>query len=207
MGRVPIDPEFFNDGHCVLLVSSTLGGSGMEPDALSDAIGWATTQTMTDLLTRNVCLPIFFGADCCLDGSTLFVIDEALTEDEERGWVASLTAKVAVPDGRLVLVSGGGDGDELARAISGQPPDPDYVIYQSFDVAPGDHRIDVLAYRDSTSVALLHEELDEEEISARYADRPDIGYDYVIRVTPEDGDVPIPELVDEIEWPGLFRFR
>jgi hypothetical protein len=207
VNAIPIDEFFFCDGASVVLVSQSLGGSGMEPAALADALRFGDAETMNGLLARGVCLPLFFGSDCALDGVTSFVIGE-LDEPHERAWVARLTGKLAIPDGKLVLVCGGGDGEELARAISGVPADPDYWIYQSLDVPPGDHRVDVLAYAKSVTVALMHDDIDDPEtIRALYAGLPEVQEHFVVQLTPLSKELPAPGLIDDIGWPGVFVRR
>lgn len=97
------------------------------------------------LLDQGICLPLFFDADCVLDRATLFVVGE-LTAAESTQWIGQLTSKLAVPCGRLVLLAGGGDPEEFALAVSGNPPEEDYVIYQVIDVPPGQYRVDLHAY-------------------------------------------------------------
>lgn len=203
---VPIDPEFFCDGHYVVLLSRSIGGSGISPHELSEILGGGSAEAMSDLLRRGVCLPICFGTDCAMDSGTLFVVGD-LDDVHERGWVARLTGMLAIPCGRLVLVCGGGIGDELARAVSGEPADPDYCIYQTIDVPPGDYRVDVLAYPESVTVGMMHERLRDDEIREKYSDRPVVAESYVVQLTPLAGDLPLPALVEDIGWPGVFEPR
>lgn len=202
----PIDARYFCDGSTVVLVSQCLGGSGISPEELSGILLDGPAEAVSGLLQRGVCLPIDFGADCALDGGTLFVTGN-LSEAHERGWVARLTGWLAVPCGKLVLVCGGGAGDELARAVSGEPADPDYCIHQTIDVPPGDYRVDVLAYPASVTIGLLHEDLDDDEIRDRYSDRPAVDEAYVVRLTPLDQKPPVPEFVEQSHWPGVFVLR
>jgi hypothetical protein len=203
---VPIDPDFFCDGHFAVLLSQSLGGSGMDPHKLSDTLGYSTAETMNDLLSRGICLPIFFDGDCALDGATLFVLGN-LDEAHARAWVGRITGKLRIPCGKLVLLAGGGDGDELARAVSGQAPEPHYCIYQTIDVPPDDYRVDIYAYAESLSIGLLHGDLEPEEISEKYAHLPAVTESYVIQLTPLREVVPLPTLVEEIDWPGVFELR
>jgi hypothetical protein len=162
---------------------------------------------MQDLLRRGVCLPLFFDADCVLDGNTSFVVGP-LDDAHERGWVLRLTGRLSIPCGKLVLLAGGGDGDELARAVSGKPPEPNYCIYQTIDVPPGDWRVDVLAYPGSTSLGLYHMDIeDDDELEAMYAHLPPVDEGYVVHLTPLTGELPLPELVEDIGWPGVFLPR
>ena len=203
---IPIDEDFFCDGHYAVLLSRSLGGSGMDPNELAGILGEGNPDAMHDLLKRGICLPIFFGTDCALDGGTRFVIG-ALDAAHEKAWVARLTAKLAIPCGKFVLLAGGGSGDEMAQAVSGAPPDPDYCIYQTIDVPPGDYRVDVLAYRDSPTVGFLHEDLDDDELEEKYRHLPEVDEAYVVRLTPLEGTIAPPALVDEVGWPGVFEFR
>ncbi len=203
---IPIDDRYFCDGSTVVLVSESLGGSGMTAHELAETLLDGTAEAMNDLLRRGVCLPIDFGTDGALDGSTLFVVG-GLDDAHERGWVARLTGRLSIPCGRLVLVCGGGSGDELALAVSGEAPDPDYCIYQAIDVPPGDYRVDVLAYPESVTVGLLHEDLDDDAIREKYADRPSVPDGYVVQLTPLVGDLPLPALVEDGNWPGVFEMR
>ena len=203
---IPIDQEFFNDGHYVVLLSQSLGGSGLDPHQIADTLGNGDARGITECLTRGVCLPICFGTDCALDGATQFVIGD-LGASHEKAWIARLTGKLSIPCGKLVLLSGGGDGEELARAVSGKPADRNYVIYQHIDVPPGNYRVDVLAYASSVTVGLLHEDLDDDELNDKYAHLPRVEEAYVVHLTPLDGDVATPGLVDEIGWPGIFELR
>jgi hypothetical protein len=202
----PIDPDFFNDGHFVVLLSRSLGGSGMDPHKLADTLGVGNADAMTDLLTHGICLPIYFGTDCAMDSATLFVVGD-LDEPHEKAWIARLTGKLCIPCGKLILLSGGGVGEDMARAVSGRPPDKDYCIYQTIDVPPGDYRVDVLAYVDSTTVGLMHEDLDLDEVAEKYKHLPTVRESYVVRLMPLEGDLPLPGLDEETNWPAVFALR
>lgn len=203
---IPIDPAFFCDGHYAVLLSHSLGGSGMEPHALADRLSSGTAESMHDLLRRGICLPIFFGGDGALDGATLFVLG-ALEERHAQAWIGRLTSKLSIPCGKLVLLAGGGDGDELAQAVSGQPPREHYCIYQSIDVPPGDYRVDVLAYVDSMTVAFMAEDLDDDALREKYQHLPSVSESYVVHLTPWVEELPLPALSDQVDWPGVFTFR
>lgn len=201
----PIDPDFFNDGHFVVLLSQSRGGSRMDPHKLADTLGVGEAASMKELLRRGICLPIYFGTDCSMDGATLFVVGD-LDEAHEKAWIARLTSKLAIPCGKLILLSGGGVGEDMERAVSGNPPQKDYCIYQVIDVPPGDYRVDVLAYVDSTTVG-LHEDLEAEELAEKYRHLPTVRESYVVQLTPLAGDLPLPALEEETNWPGVFEFR
>lgn len=203
---IRIDEDYFCDGHYAVLLSQNLGGSGMDPHQLADILGRGERKAMEDLLRRGICLPVCFGTDGALDSESLFVIGD-LDERHEKAWIARLTGKLAIPCGKLVLLSGGGDGDELARAVSGKPADKDYCIYQSLDVPPGDYRVDVLAFVDSPTVGMLHEDLELDAIQEKYKDLPKVEVFYVVHLTPLEGDLPLPALIDDMNWPGVFALR
>src|SRR5688572_20038809 len=202
----PIDPDFFNDGHFVVLLSQSLGGSGLDPHKLADTLGVGNAEPMKDLLRRGICLPIYFGTDCAMDSATSFVVGE-LDEPHERAWIARLTGKLRIPCGKLVLLSGGGVGEDMERAVSGKPADKDYCIYQTIDVPPGDYRVDVLAYVDSTTVGLMHEDLELEEVAEKYKHLPAVRESYVVQLTALAGDLPLPRLDEETNWPAVFELR
>lgn len=202
----PIDPHFFCDGAYYVLLSRSLANSGLDPHALADTLGEGDPEQIADLLERGICLPLMFGGDCAMDGGTAFVVGP-LDAAHEQGWAMRLTSKLSIPCGKLVLLAGGGDGDLLERAISGEPPEEHYVVYQTIDVPPGDWRVDVYAYPTSMTVALHHDDLDEDEIAAKYAKYPKVDVDYVVQLTPPSGDVPLPELDPDLGWPGVFLHR
>lgn len=204
--KVPLDSEFFCDGAYYVLTSHSLGGSGIDAHALADILGSPGESQMNDLLRQGVCLPLAFEGDCAMDGDTLFVVGD-LDARHEQACIARLTGKLSIPCGRFLMLCGGGDGDGLARAISGKPADKDYCIYQTIDVPPGDYRVDVLAYLDSDTVMFRDEDGDEEAIREKYAHLPTVDERYVVHLTPLDGDVPLPALIDDVEWPGVFEFR
>jgi hypothetical protein len=203
---VPLDENFFCDGAYYVLTSHSLGGSGIEPGALADTLGSATAASMNALLRKGVCLPLAFNGDCAMDGGTLFVVGE-LDAKHESAWIGRLTAKLSVPCGKLVLLCGGGDAEGLARAVSGKPADEDYCIYQTIEVPPGDYRVDLLAYLESDTVLSMDEDVDEEEIREKYKHLPRVDESYVVHLTPLAGELPLPALVDEVNWPGQFEFR
>jgi len=204
--QVPIASEFFCDGAYYLLTSHSLGGSGMDPHALADTLGSPTPEAMNALLRKGVCLPLAFDGDCAMDGGTLVVLG-ALSERHEKAWIGRLTAKLAIPCGKLVFMCGGGDGDGIAKAISGEPADEDYFIYQTIDVPPGEYRVDVLAYVNSDTVANKEDEFDEDVRRQKFSHLPQVDESYVIRLAPLEGEVPLPPLVEEVNWPGVFEFR
>jgi hypothetical protein len=97
----------------------------------------------------------------------------------------------------------------MERAVSGKPPQKDFCIYQTIDVPPGDYRVDVLAYVDSVTVGLHedNEDLEPEEMAEKYKQLPTVRESYVVQLTPLKGDLPLPQLTEETNWPGVFEFR
>jgi hypothetical protein len=204
--QVPIDKEFFCDGHYYVLTSSSLGGSGLSAEEVADVLGEGAPDRMNDLLQRGVCLPLFYDGDCAMDGDTVFIVG-ALDSEHERAWIGRLRSRLEIPCGRLVLLAGGGDPDGLARALSGKPPDPDYVVHQTIEVPPGTYDVDIMAYANSMTVAVHEEDLDEQEIAERYAHLPQVRESYVVHLRPASGEVRMPVLVSHVGWPGVFEFR
>jgi len=205
--QIPIEKEFFCDGHYYVLTSYSLGGSKMTADGLAQILGNAAAEKITPLLKAGVCLPLFFDGDCALDGETLFVVG-ALEKTHAGAWIGRLTSRLSIPCGKLVLVAGGGDGAELERAISGDPPEKNNVIYQTINIDPGNYRVDLYAYLKSMTVAQHESELDEEEIEKKYKHLPEVSESYVIQLSPLDKkEIPLPKLVPEVNWCGVFEFR
>lgn len=212
---IPINPEFFCDGHYYVLTSASVGGSGLHPAAISEKLGSGAQPDIEDFVRRGICLPLCFDGDCALDSGTLFVLGD-LTAQEEHDWIARLVSKLNIPCGKLILLCGGGDPDEFAYAISGQPPQPNYQIFQVIDVPPGEYLVEVYAYLASMTVQVSLAEYDEHwnlkentELEAWYQEhRPgiaDVGY--IIRLTPLATEPPLPGFDPEIGWCGLFEFR
>ena len=204
--QIPLDEDFFCDGAYYLLTSHSLGGSGIDPHALADILGSPTASQTNDLLGKGICLPLAFEGDCAMDGGTLIVVGE-LDARHEQAWIGRLSSKLSIPCGKFMILCGGGDGDGLARAVSGKPADRDYVIYQTIDVPPGDYRVDVLAYLDSETVMYMDEDSDEDAIQKKYKHLPKVDESYVVHLTPLEGELPLPPLLDEVNWPGVFEFR
>lgn len=213
--RIPLDREFFCDGPYYLLTSSSLGGSGLTAEAVSDIVGQGDEQGIAQLLRDGVCMPLFFGGDCALDSCTTVVLGD-LTEQEAHDWIGRLAWKLSIPCGQFILHCGGGDPDELAYALSGQPPRPHYQISQAIAVPPGDYLVEIYAYLSSTTVQLSLSEYDEHwnekdnsALEAWYeTNRPGLANQgYVIRLTPLETEPPMPRLVSEIGWCGEFEFR
>lgn len=211
---IPIATEFFCDGFQYLLTSASLGGSGIQPEELAEALIRSDQQAIEDLLKRGICMPLFFNGDCALDNKTLIVLGN-LTEQEEQDWIARLAWKLNIPCGKFVLQCGA-EAEDLAYAISGNPPTPSFQFFQVIEVPPGGYLVEVYAYFSSLTVQLSLNEYDEnqnlkenETLRQWYqSNRPgwdDIGY--IIRLAPLETEPPFPRLVPGIGWCGEFEFR
>lgn len=212
---IPISKKFFCDGHYYVLTSASLGGSHLSPEALSHILASAKEPEIESLLEQGICLPLCFDGDCALDGNTIFVLGD-LTAAEEQNWIARLSGKLNIPCGKFIFLCGGGDAEELAYAVSGNPPKPNYEIFQSLDVPPSEYLVEVYAYLSSMTVQMSLEYYDQnwnlvenESLKQWYeANRPGIAdTDYIIRLVPLDTEPPRPKLVSEIGWCGEFEFR
>jgi hypothetical protein len=212
---IPISKPFFCDGHYYVLTSASLGGSDLEPAELAQVLARAEASEIENLLRRGICLPLVFDGDCALDSNTIFVLGD-LTEQEERDWIGRLVWKLNIPCGKLILLCGGGDAEELAYAISGNPPKPNYEIFQVIDVPPDNYLVEIYAYFSSMTVQISLEDYDEhwnlKENQAleqwyrkNHPSSDDIGY--VIRLVPLEQEPAFPQLVPEIGWCGEFEFR
>jgi hypothetical protein len=210
--RVSIEKEFFCDGHCYVLTSQSLGGSGVTPAELSEILFEGDDEKTAELLKKGVCLPVCFDGDCALDGNTVFVLGD-LSEQEERDWIARLAWKLNVPCGKMILCCGCSD-DDLEHAVSGAPPDEHYVFFQTIEVPPAEYLVEIYAYFSSQTVQVSLTKYDE---SGRYYEdaaqeawyrenRPGVeGVGYVIRLKPLETEPVMPALVQG--WLGKFVFR
>jgi len=212
---IPINPDFFCDGPYYVLTSTSLGGSNLSTEELSERLGRGDPSEIEALLKHGICLPLYFGGDCALDQVTLFVLGD-LTEQEEHDWIGRVISKLSIPCGKFVLLCGGGDPDEFAYAISGNPPHANYQIFQVIEVPPGEYLVEVYAYLSSMTVQLSLSEYDEhwnliehKELESWYQEyRPGIAdINYVIRLAPLIENPPIPQLDSEMGWCGVFEFR
>lgn len=198
-----IHKDFFCDGPYYFLTSSSLGGSEFSPEEIADQLLQSEEGVIT-LLQQGVGLPLFFPGDCALDGCTRFVYGE-LSEEEERNWLGKLTAKLRVPCGKVILLAGGGDADYLASALAGEPPDEHYYFYDTFELPAGEYLVELYCYLDSMNFAVEWEETNSE---AWYRNNfQDIGIGYLFRFKPLEQDIPVPQLVEDIRWCGLFDYR
>ena len=215
---ISISKGLFCDGHCYLLTSASLGGSGLSAEEVQEILFKDDKdETAELLLKKGVCLPVCFPGDCALDDATLFVLGD-LTEAEEQSWMARLRWKLNVPCGKLILCCGC-LAEDLEPALAGEMPDPNYEIYQTIDVPPNEYLVGIYAYFHSQTVQVEldddRDEYDEEdfddlddgeefkEAAPNY--REYSGAAYVIRLTPLESEPPLPEM--ESGWFEKFEFR
>jgi hypothetical protein len=213
---IPIDPQFYCDGQYYVLTSLSLGGSGLSPEQLAGTLSRGERAEMEALLQRGVCIPLVFDGDCALDGATVFVIGD-LTEKEEHDWIGRLTWRLCIPCGRFALVCGGGDPGDFERLVEGVTQPDDAPMHQIIEVPPGDYRVDLYAYLSSMSVQISLETYKKHRAFAREntalrewyeANRPgDPDIAYIIRLSPLEEELSMPELDPEIGWCGIFEFR
>jgi hypothetical protein len=223
--RIHISKEFFCDGHCYLLTSQSLGGSGISPEELSQTMFSGDESKIGKLLEQGVCFPVCFEGDCALDGGTLFVIGD-LNEQEEKDWVARLAWKLNIPCGKLIFCCGCCE-DELVPAAAGEPPPKHYEIYELIDVPPGEYLVEIYAYFSSMTVQVALEDYDEDEYDPKdfalfkkdrrfleakkkyewyQKNRPGVdGVDYIIRLKPLENEPRMPRL--DQGWFEEFEFR
>lgn len=210
--RISISKEFFCDGHCYVLTSASLGGSGLSTNELSEILFEADESKVVELLKKGVCFPVCFEGDCALDGNTIFLLGD-LNEQEERDWIARLAWKLNIPCGKLIVCCGC-DAEDLEHAVSGEPPDEHYVIFQTIEVPPAGYLVEIYAYFSSMTVQVSLDEYDgkgnlvENEALAKWyqSNRPGIDdIDYIIRLKPLENEPAMPKL--EEGWFGKFEFR
>jgi hypothetical protein len=222
---MPLPESFFCDGPYFVLTSSSLGGSGETPGSIAEVLGSGDPDSVRELLRKEACLPLFFPGDCAFDHA--IVVAGALAAREEEEWIGRIAWKLNVPCGKLVIVCGGGDEAELAEALSGAPPDPNYHYYHAFDVEPGRYLVEVYAFVSSMTVDFAFDEGEPLEPWFR-ATRPgeptpawlesftSQGYageladelvSYLVRFAPLTSEPVEPDLVDDIGWCGEFEIR
>lgn len=212
---IRIAEDFFCDGHYYLLTSSSLGGSNFTAEAVSTIVSSVDSEGIIKILDSGTAIPLFFDGDCALDNNTLFVVGE-LTKEQENDWIAKIECKLNIPCGKFVILCGGAYPDELRDAISLKPPKTHYRIHQVIDVPKGEYLVEILAYYSSMTVQASLEGYDSRLNRRENAalkewyekNRPGIdGVGYIIRLSPLNKDIGIPQLDDETGWVGIFEFR
>lgn len=210
--RVPINQEFFCDGSSYLLTSSSLGGSDLTAEEVSETLFEGNQEERLELFKKGVCFPIVFEGDCALDRNSLFVLGD-LSEEEEKNWIGRLAWKLNIPCGKLILCCGWCDED-LERAVALETPDEHYVIHQIIDVPPDEYLVEIFAYFSSMTVQVSLDSYDEKghlvenkELAEFYKENYfDIeGIDYIIRLKPFENESELSKV--EEGWFEEFEFR
>ncbi len=210
--QIPVSPNFFCDGGGYLLTSASLGGSNLTPSQISDIVLNGMAQDIVPLLSQGICMPLLFEGDCSLDRGTLFVVGD-LTPQQEAEWQAKLTGKLEIPCGKLILLCSC-MAEDLAHAISGEPPEEHYEIFQVIDVPPDSYLVEVYAYPLSLTVLMT---LSDQEYEDYTRGIPEQDYDddgnltlvrYIVRLSPLqnlNGELTLPQTTDA--WLDTFTFR
>jgi hypothetical protein len=199
--RIPISQELFCDGNGYLLTSSSLGNSKQTAAEVSATLFEGNHEKCLDLIKKSICLPVVFEGDCALDENTFFVIGD-LTEEEENNWIAKLSWKLNIPCGKFIFCCGWMEED-LEPAVAGEPPDENYVMYQTIEVPPDEYLVEIYAYFPSLTVQVSLDEEDaygilreNKELADYYKKKyPGIpGTDYIIRLTPLTDEPKMPKI-------------
>jgi hypothetical protein len=211
--RIPISRHFFCDGHGYVLTSASLGGSDLNPSQFSDLVLDGSADDIAPLLEQGICLPILFESDCALDQKTLFVIGQLMPQ-EEQDWCARLTWKLNIPCGKLILLCSC-VAEDVAHAISGEPPQENFMIFQVIDVPPDFYEVNIYAYPGSPTFL---ETLDDDEYERYEAEMLTLDLDdydnkgnltsvgYITRLSPlMNKELDLPETNDA--WLEKFTFR
>jgi hypothetical protein len=217
--------EYFCDGSYYVLTSTSLGGSGLKPQDVALTLRGGGGPEFENLLQQGVCLPLSFPGDCALDGA-IFILGD-LTEQEANEWIGRISWKLNIPCGKLVILCGGGDPGEFEHAVSGEPPEEHYQIFQVIEVPPGEYLVEVYAYVSSMTVDFYFEENEPPEAWFQHT-RPDMELplwlqhfreegmmgdldhelvSYLIRLAPLQTEPQLPKQAAEMGWFEEFEFR
>jgi hypothetical protein len=209
-----------------VLASSSLGGSGLSAKLLGDYLQTEDPETMLDLVRRGICLPLYFDGDCALDSAVVVLGD--LSPQEEAEWFLRVRGQLNIPCGEFLLMGGGMEEDFEVALPNASAPDPDFVFFQKFKVPPGQYVVEVYAFLNSMSGAIIWEKLPNREALAaqwlaggeklpewleylledKYYDPAQADLqDYLIRLTPLHQAVAPPSLLPEVNWFGQFEVR
>jgi hypothetical protein len=226
---VPFDERFFNDGAFYVLTSTSLGGSGLTPGEISGKLVSRQEEEIRDLMTRGVCLPIYFPGDCALDQSAV-VIGE-LTEREQAEWLGRIRLRIDIPCGEFLVMGGALEEDFDVALQSFEAPDPHFVYFQKFRLDPGAWLVEVYAFLGSMTVNFAwedpsahpepipewwqrtrpgepHPEWLESLREEDYVDGEAHGLlEYIVRLTPADESVPVPPQEEDMKWCWKFDMR
>jgi len=223
---IPVADAFFNDGHYYVLTSSSLAGSGMSAEVLAERLQSEQPEEILDLARLGICLPVYFDGDCALDHAVVVIGD--LTEQEESEWFARIQGQLNIPCGEFLLMGGGLEEDFETALPNAAAPDPHFVFFQKFKVPAGRYLVEIYAFLNSMSGAIIWEKWPDHEVLAaqwlasgerlpewlfyflrgEYYDAEKAGLqDYIIRLLPLDGPIDPPELVPDANWFGVFDVR
>jgi hypothetical protein len=222
---IPLSEDYFCDGPYYVITSISLGGSDLSPQEVSTVLRQENEPEIKNLLHRGVCLPLFFPGDCAFDDAIIVLGN--LTEQEANEWIGRISWKLNIPCGKLVILCGGGDPQEFEYAVSGNPPEEHYEIFQVIDVPPGEYLVEIYAYVSSMTVNVYFE---EDESLEEWFQRTRPGMElppwlqsfkeegmvwelenelvnYLVRLAPLQTAPPLPKLIDGMGWCGEFEFR
>ncbi len=221
---VALPERFFCDGPYYVITSASLGGS-VTAEALADTLSRGDEQGIERLLAEGACLPLFFPGDCAFDSAIVVVGD--LTEQEESEWIGRIRSKLNVPDGKLLILCGGGEADFTRGAMTGKGVNGYTSYFTTIDVPPGNYLLEVYAYVSSMTVDFYFEDdepLEEwwqrtrpgqqwpEWLRVFKAERAigelsDRLVSCLLRLSPLTTEPPLPKLDDELGWCMEFDFR
>ena len=225
---IPVNEEFFNDGHWYVLASTSLGGSGLSDEEIAEKLQTEDGEVIKDLLRRGVCLPLYFGCDCALD-SAIFILGD-LSEREEAEWLGRIRSKLEIPCGEMMLMGGGMDEDFEVALANFEPPDEHYQFFQKLKLEPGSYLVEVYAFLGSYPINEAWEELEEEDSMKKWWDQSRPGeerpewisffeeeeyvdseefelIEHIIRIVPASEEIPLPALDEDSKWVGDFEMR
>lgn len=225
----PLPEGFFNDGAWYVLGSTSLGGSGLDPDGIAGLLGSDDEGAVRGLLRDGVCLPLVFPGDCAMDRAILVVGE--LTPAEEAEWVARVRSRLEIPCGEF-LIQGGGVEECFEEALASFAPSPDSATFHKLRVAPGSYLVEVYAFVSSMTVNFAWEDEDDFDPGAWWretrAGEPEAawiptwrkeGYvpaddfpeltEYLVRLIPAAtvDAPPLPPLDGELCWVEDFELR
>lgn len=104
--------------------------------------------------------------------------------------------------------------EDLAQAISGEPPEEHYEIFQVIDVPPDSYLVEIYAYSPSLTVLMT---LSNQEYEDYTSTMPEQDYEddgnltlvrYIVRLSPLqnfNGELVLPQTTDA--WLDTFTFR
>jgi hypothetical protein len=219
--------NFFCDGPGYVLTSSSLGGSGLSHDEIAHRLESSDPEIIHELLSRGICLPLYFPADCALNNAVVILGD--LNEREQNEWIGRIQAMLEIPCGELVLL-GGGMEEDFDNALSN---DPNSItsLYQTFKVPPGRYLVEIYAFLGSITAdrALIDVQNRGDSVVewCQLANQQPENYpqwlqyfledkwfdwnalgaqEYIIRLAPLQEHPTIPELTEDM-WCGVFTIR